>query len=169
MKSGILNTFFSGALMVVLGSALNAADWPAYRGSEYDGSSPEKILLKWPADGPKQLWKIETPRGFSSFAVSGGKAFTLVQRTLDGAPREICLAVDAKTGKEVWAANVGPTKYDGSGNAGTPDNNGGDGPHSTPTVSEGRVYVFTPALVLQCLDAETGKAVWSKDIVREHQ
>jgi len=149
-------------------AALGAADWPQYRGPEQTGCSPEGVSLSWPADGPKIVWKVPTPDGFSSFAVAGGKAFVQVVRRIEGAPKEICLALDAATGKELWFADLAVGQYDGSGNTGAKGNDGGDGPRSTPTVSAGMVYCFTPDLVLHCLNAETGKPVWTKDLVKEH-
>ncbi len=65
--------------------SLGAADWPQYRGPNLDGTSPEKISKVWPKDGPRQIWKIPTPDGFSSFVVGDGKAFTQVSREIDGA------------------------------------------------------------------------------------
>jgi outer membrane protein assembly factor BamB len=100
--------------------------------------------------------------------VAGGKVFTQVNRDLEGAPREICVALDAATGKEIWFADVGTGKYDQGGDSGAPDNKGGDGPRSTPTVSGGKVYVFNQLLVLFCLDAQTGKQLWTKDLIKEH-
>jgi len=99
--------------------------------------------------------------GFSSFAVSGGKAFTLEQRNIEGVEREVCVALDAATGKELWFYSMGLSRYDGGGGA-------GDGPRSTPSIDSGKVYVTSEYLVLSCLDAESGKVVWSKDLVKEH-
>ena len=143
-----------------------SADWSGYRGSNNDGVSTEKF--NWPAGGPKVVWKAPTKTGFSCFAINGGKVFTQMIRDVDGTPREICLALDAQTGKELWFADVAAGKFDGSGNAGTPDNKGGDGPRSTPTVSDGKVYVFTPDLVLHCLDAANGKQIWRKSLLQDH-
>ncbi|MCY2996440.1 MAG: PQQ-like beta-propeller repeat protein [Planctomycetota bacterium] len=131
-------------------------------------SSAEKLNLRWSGAGPKVLWKTETNRGFSSFAISGGKALTQIVRDMAGKPREICLALDAKTGKELWATDVGIGTFDRGGDAGAPDNSGGDGPRSTPTVNDGRVYVATQDLVLHCLDAATGKELWTKDLIKDH-
>lgn len=149
-------------------AALQAADWPQYRGPDQTGCSPEQVSLNWPAGGPKVVWKIPTPNGFSSFAVAGGKAFIQVVRSIEGAPKEICLALDAATGKELWFADIGVGAYDKGGDTGAKGNDGGDGPRSTPTVSDGMVYCFTQDLVLHCLEAATGKAVWKKDLVKEH-
>ena len=89
-------------------------------------------------------------------------------RTVEGAPREVCLGIDAPTGKELWATPLGVAKYDGGGDSGTPDNKGGDGPRSTPTINAGHVYAIDARLNLACLDAKTGAKVWAKDIIKEH-
>lgn len=134
-------------------------DWTQYRGPNHDGSSPEKIMTSWPANGPHELWKAPLNDGFSSFAVGGGKAFTLVKRAVDGADQEVCVALDAGSGKELWAAPLGVARYDHGGDSGAPDNKGGDGPRSTPAYEDGRVYTLSGRLVLKCLDAENGKPV----------
>lgn len=147
---------------------LCAGDWPQYRGPNQDGKSPENVSVDWSASAPKTVWKIPTKNGFSSFAVSGGKVFTQVNREIGGAPREVVIALDTNTGKELWFADVGSGKYDGGGDDGTPDNRGGNGPRSTPTINGGKVYVFGQFLVVFCLDAETGKLIWSRDLMKEH-
>ena len=160
----------SSALLATLSVAAvaHAADWPQYRGPNLDGSTSEKIASKWPVGGPKVVWKAATPTGFSSFTVAGGKAFTQITRDADGAPREVALALDANTGKEAWAFPVGGNAYGhNGGNAGAKGNDGGDGPRSTPTVVGGKVYVLSSDLALFCLDANTGKQVWTHDLIKE--
>jgi len=115
------------------------------------------------------LWKEPVKNGFSSFTIAEGKAFTQMNRDIAGANREVCVALNASNGKELWAVPVGVGVYDGGGDSGTPDNKGGDGPRSTPTVSAGKVYVFNQLLVLFCLDSESGKVLWTKDLIKEHQ
>jgi outer membrane protein assembly factor BamB len=100
--------------------------------------------------------------------VSDGKAYTQVNREINGGPREIVLALDSNTGKELWIADVGSGKYDGGGDDGAADNKGGNGPRSTPTISDGKVYVFGQFLVVFCLDAQTGKLIWNRDLMKEH-
>src|SRR5580704_9227040 len=89
------------------------SDWPQFRGENHDGASSEKILESWPAGGLTEIWKTPLTDGFSSFAVADGKAFTLVARDVDGAKQEVCVALDANTGKELWAMPLGVAKYDG--------------------------------------------------------
>lgn len=142
-----------------------AEDWPQYRGPRGDGRSLESIV--WPADGPKRLWKVNTPGGFSSFAAAGGKVFTVVSRNIQGAPVAMCVALDAASGRELWAAPTGVAIFQPGGDRGAPGNDGGDGPRSTPAVSGDRVYVYSQDMILQCLDALTGKQVWKRDILKE--
>lgn len=157
-----------GLLSILSPVALMAAEWPQYRGPTQTGTSAENVNLRWSSAGPKVVWKVPTERGFSSFAISGGKAFTQVNRERNGELRELCVALDAATGKELWSADVGLGKYDSGGDTGAPDNRGGDGPRSTPTINDGLVYVYTQHLVLHCLDAETGTERWTKDLMQDH-
>ncbi len=58
------------ALTIAVTAHSAAADWPQYHGTQSDKISTEKIADQdWGA--PKQLWKIDTPTGFSSFVVAG--------------------------------------------------------------------------------------------------
>jgi outer membrane protein assembly factor BamB len=147
---------------------LCAADWPQYAGPHANRSTAEKIQKVFPAAGPKTIWRVPTSDGFSSFAVSGGKAFTQLMRNFEGAPRETVAAFDANTGKELWAAPLGIIKLGDGGQSGTADNQGGDGPRSTPSVDGNRVYVVSAKLLVSCFDATTGKVIWSHDLNKEH-
>lgn len=145
-------------LLVLTVTHLIAADWPQYRGPNGDGSSIEKILTTWPGEGPKLLWRAPLGPSFGSFVVSGGKAFCFIQRKVEEQDREVAIALDANTGKELWAVPLGKATY---------DKQGGDGPRSTPTVDGKRVYFLGAYQVLTCLDADTGKQIWQHDIVSE--
>lgn len=162
MKAFLVRSALFVTIFLTQSAAVVAADWPGYRGATGDGISTEKLNLNWPAKPPKVLWKVPANAGFSSFAVAGGKAFTLVVRDIDGAPREICVALDAETGRELWAADLAAGKGYGGGGK-------GDGPRSTPAASDGVVCVLTPDLVLHALAAETGKPLWTHDLVKEYE
>jgi outer membrane protein assembly factor BamB len=151
---------------IFLQSALcDAADWPLYRGPNQDGVSLEKIAIRWNGDSPKIVWRKPTNTGFSSFAVSEGKVFTQVVREIKGKPREVCLALDAASGRELWIADIAVGEgYSGPGALA----GGGDGPRSTPTVSDGKVYLLTPDLVTHCLDAATGRPIWKRDLMKQN-
>jgi len=142
-----------------------AADWSQYRGAETGGVSPETIQTDWQGGAPKCVWRVPTPAGLSSFVAGEGKAFTVVARSTESGPAEVCQALDGATGKELWATPTGIAKYQGGADSGTPDNKGGDGPRSTPAISGGRVFVYSSTMVLQCLDAASGKVLWNKDVI----
>ncbi len=126
-----------------------AADWPQWRGANRDDNSTETGLLKtWPAEGPKRVWLFENAgMGYAGFSISAGKLFTLGTR--DG--KEILLALDAATGKELWASPIGDIYGNGWG----------DGPRSTPTVDADRVYAMSGKGNLVCAATATGKVAWT--------
>jgi outer membrane protein assembly factor BamB len=154
-------------LSLASSSVCLADNWSQYRGNAGDGLSSENAPPPWSAGGPKRLWSASTPAGFSSMTVADGKAYTIVARDVEGTLSEVCLALDAQTGKELWSTPTGRAKYMGGGDSGAEGNNGGDGPRSTPAASGNRVYVYSAQLVLSCLDSSTGKKVWQKDILQE--
>jgi outer membrane protein assembly factor BamB len=158
-----------GLTLAIFGCSAAAGDWPNYRGPEYNGRSQE-TLGQWPSQGPKELWRVQTPNGFSSYTVSQGRAFTIVGRVIEEVMREVVVAVDAQTGKELWSELLGVANYGHQGgNDGTSKNRGGDGPRSTPTIDGDKVYVLSADLLLVSLEASSGKRVWTKDILREHK
>ncbi len=135
-------------------AAVAGADWPHWMGPNDNGTSPEtNLLTTWPKQGPKVLWKVKGGDGYSSVAVVGGRAYTLVQR----ANKEWAVALDVKDGKEVWATPIGPAYK----------NMFGDGPRSTPAVEGNRVYVQSVHGPVLCLDAGKGEVVWQKDLMKQ--
>jgi outer membrane protein assembly factor BamB len=155
--------------LLACSSVLFADDWPQYRGPTHDGKTSEKTSI-WPNNGFRPMWKVPTPNGFSSFSVKDRRAYTIVAREEDGVPREVLIALDGDTGKELWSVAFGSSRYghDG-GNQGAGRNTGGDGPRSTPTLDEDRVYVLTSDLVLAAHHAKDGKEIWKRDLVKEHK
>src|SRR4051812_31026783 len=114
--------------LTLLPLVLQAADWPQYRGPAGDGRSTEKIAKLWTSAPPKTVWKAPSEGGFASFAVGGGKAFTLALKDVEGVKQETLITLDANNGKELWIAPLNFAKYDGGGDSGTSENKGGDGP-----------------------------------------
>lgn len=139
-----------------LATTVWAADWPRWRGPHFDGISPETgWLTRWPAEGPKQLWKADVGLGYSSFSVSGGRLYTM--GNTEETDSIYCL--DAATGKTVWTHS-----YPCSAK----DPNGYLGPRCTPTVSGDRVYAVSRAGHFFCLNAVTGQVIWSKEFPKDY-
>lgn len=168
-KPSLLLSVLLAGLPLSPSPALAAADWPFYRGPHGDGVAESAVGQPWDSAGPKQVWKVDASNGFSSLTVSGGLAVTMMTRDFEGSPTEFCVALDAATGRELWAAPLKIAKYQGGGDAGTGDNGGGDGPRSTPTIADGKVYAYGSNCDLYCFDAERGKAVWNVDVLREYK
>ena len=144
-------------------ATLCAGDWPQYRGPNHDGVSTEMIRTNWSEQAPREVWRIPLDPALSSFAISGGRAFTLARRPGNGQDQEYCIALNADTGVELWASlPLGVASYPNGGVG--PD----DGPRSTPSVDGDLVYVLSSYLRLVCLGATNGALVWSKDLVAEY-
>jgi outer membrane protein assembly factor BamB len=133
-------------------------DFPAFQGPNHTAVLQNvKLARDWNEHPPRELWRVPTGAGWSSFAVVGGYAFTLEQR----GDQECLVARDLKTGREVWVHKD---------DAVLPKQQlmGGPGPRSTPTVYEGRVYSVGETGILNCLDGGTGRVIWSKNIVADN-
>ena len=131
-----------------------AADWPHWLGPNSTGSSPETgLATAWPAAGPKILWKVPGGDGYSSIAVVGNQAFTLVQRD----KQELAIALDVSNGKELWKTPIGPAFK----------NQYGNGPRSTPWVEGDAVFAQSVNGPLVCLDRKTGAIIWTRDLLKE--
>ncbi len=160
-------TTTSVALLAAFAS-LPYGDWPQYHGATSDRIAAEPLGTRtFPSSGPPATWRVPLGEGFSSFAVQGGKAYTLVGRRDGKELRETLVALDAASGKELWSAPLGSGELDGGGEAGTDDNQGGDGPRTTPSVADGRVYALDAQLGLFCFEAASGKVLWKHDLVSE--
>ncbi len=144
-------------------NATCALDWPQYRGPAADGIAAAVDGAIDPAGEFEVHWKVPTALGFSSFSIANGRVFTLIAEQ----DAEVLLALDETSGAEIWRAQLGSNKYRGGGGAGAPNNRGGDGPRTTPTVDGDRVYVYDAAMNLVCFDATDGSEVWRHSIITE--
>jgi len=129
-----------------------AADWPEFRGPQRDGVvRGVRIAADWQASPPKELWKKRVGPGWSSFAVVGDRAFTQEQRGEEEAV--VCLALE--TGEPVWAHLDQARFWEAVAGA---------GPRATPTFHAGRIYALGASGKLNCLEAASGKRIWTRDI-----
>jgi len=140
-------------LVFLMSIAAYGEDWPQWRGPNRDGLSLETGLLpNWPAGGPPLVWKATgLGAGYSTVTIDDGRIFTL------GAARDVeyLIALDARTGKEIWRTRLG-RRY---------ENNRGDGPRGAPTVDGARVYALGGSGDLASVEAATGKVVWQVNLL----
>ncbi|HND51160.1 MAG TPA: PQQ-like beta-propeller repeat protein, partial [Pirellulaceae bacterium] len=75
----------------------------------------------------------------------------MVQR--DG--QQWLVALDAVTGKELWATSLAPQYMNGMGN----------GPRGTPAIADNRVFAYTGEGILVAAQLADGKLLWSRNAV----
>ncbi len=127
-----------------------AGDWPQILGPHRTGIADpdEQLADRWPAAGPREIWRRPVGSGYAGVAIVDGMAF-LFHRIDD---REITEALDATTGNIIWKTDH-PTRF-------RPQVGGGDGPLCTPTVFNNKVITFGAQGMLTCLNAQTGEVLW---------
>ena len=135
------------------------SDWPQWRGPERNGTSKETGLLKqWPAGGPKLLWQVnDIGDGYSTPVVVGTRIYVMSNR---GMENEFVQALSTQDGKVIWTTRVGKV---GNPNQNPPYPKA----RSTPTVDGNLLYALGSDGDLACLENETGKVRWIKNIRNE--
>ncbi|MCL2640421.1 MAG: PQQ-binding-like beta-propeller repeat protein [Phycisphaerales bacterium] len=128
-------------------------DWPGWRGPTHNGVTTEKgWTTTWPGESPRKLWDKEIGKGFSTFAVVGGKAYTM---GLDPAQKNqgLVYCLNAQTGEVLWTypyatKSTGPYA----------------GPRASPCVSDNVLYTITFEGRILALDATNARLLWDKDV-----
>lgn len=154
-RSGYKRIFSVWILTMATATAVQAADWPNYRGPDHNGVSKETGWLSaWPAQGPKTLWKASLGPGFASMAVRSGRVYA----TGNVQDQDVVYCLDAVTGKEVWRQSY-PCPLFAKSHEG--------GPCATPTLEGDALYVFSKNGDALRMDANTGRVVWHKNLVKD--
>ena len=151
VSSRIILSLFATCL-VHPGLRATTFDWPQWRGPDRTDVSKETGLLKsWPSEGPKRVWLYPNAgEGYAGPAIAGGKLFTMGVRD----ESECLLAIDAGTGKELWAAKIGSPFRESHGN----------GPRGTPAVDGDQLYALSGRGNLVCANAADGKILWQQSM-----
>lgn len=152
--------FTAGLLLAwILGvPSARGDDWPQWLGPQRDGVWRETdILEKFPAGGPKVLWRTKISGGYAGPAVADGKVYVTDYVADNKKERIFCLNVS--DGKVVWKH-----EYDCTYRISYPA-----GPRCTPIVAGGKVYTLGAMGDLLCLTADKGEVVWSVNFPRDYQ
>ncbi|MGZ0168249.1 MAG: PQQ-binding-like beta-propeller repeat protein [Planctomycetales bacterium] len=133
----------------------SGGDWNQFRGPNRDNLSSERgLLASWPDQGPPRTWTADgIGNGYSTISIGNGRIYTM--GNIGREEKVICL--DLESGREVWSTVNGRAFQQ----------NQGDGPRGTPSVVDGRVYSLGANGDLSCLDAQTGRQQWRKNILQE--
>jgi outer membrane protein assembly factor BamB len=141
MSAGIVNIY--------------AQDWPQYLGPERNSVSPQKgIIRTWTEKGPEVLWTSNVGIGFGGPVVKGGKVYLLDR---DDKVGDNLRCFELSSGKELWNfayAAPGSVMFPGS--------------RSVPAVDGDMVYSCGPYGDLYCIDINSHKPVWNKNIWKDY-
>ena len=133
-------------------------DWPQWRGPNRDGVWRETGVVEKFAD---QQLKIQLAASRSAAATAGrpwptvGSSSPIGSSSRKQIERVHCF--DAKTGEPLWTHSY-DCVYEKVGYTA--------GPRASVTIDDGRAYSLGSMGHLFCLDAASGKVLWSKDLQR---
>lgn len=154
-KRKALTFFILAGFLVIINPTLFAQDWPQFLGPERNSTSPQKNLLRsWPAEGPKVLWTVNIGIGYGGPVVKNGKVYFLDR---DDKVGDNLRCFDLNTGKELWSFG-----YDAPGSVMFP------GSRNVPAVDDKFVYTCGPYGDLYCIDINTHKPVWNKNVWKDY-
>jgi outer membrane protein assembly factor BamB len=158
-----------GVLMA--GASARGADWPQWLGESRDSIWTETgIMERFPTQGPPIRWRAKIGSGYAGPVVAKGRVYVMdrvlaqeaskpsdpFQRgSITGGERVLCL--NEADGKILWQH-----QYDCAYTVSYPA-----GPRVAPLVSDGKVFTLGAEGSLYCLDAESGKPLWSHDFKKE--
>lgn len=167
-----LSRFAAAFLCVlVMAGTAQADDWPQWLGPKRDSVWRESgIIETFPTNGPTVLWRTPVGGGYSGPVVAEGRVYLtdrqlaegasnpadpFARGTIKGVERVLCL--NEADGKLLWKY-----EYECPYTISYPA-----GPRVAPLVSDGKVFTLGAEGNLICLDAKSGKPVWSRDFKKD--
>jgi outer membrane protein assembly factor BamB len=160
----------AGVLLGVVAAAIHAraADmtWLQWGGPNRNFMVEATGLAeRWPAEGPRRLWKRSLGEGHSAIVVDNGRLYTMYRPAgllsyVRRSQQETVAALDAASGKTIW-------EHTYSSPTSGLNLEEGAGPHSTPLIVGNLLFTASSTSQVFALDKATGKVVWSHDLVKE--
>ena len=133
---------------------LHAGDWPQYLGPQRNSTAQDEAAITGGAES-EILWNRKLGTGYAGPVVAKGRVIVFHRQDADMTTE----ALDAADGKSIWKHRYKTEYRDSFGF----DN----GPRAVPCIAEGKVITHGPEGIVQALDFETGKLLWSYDTVAE--
>jgi outer membrane protein assembly factor BamB len=166
-KEYCMNHFFQSLCVLLLFSVTVVAqetNWSQFRGPQSTNHSfSTGLASSWGAEGPKELWRVNTlGTGFSNLSFYGDMMFTLG----DFGDQCFVMAMNKDTGKEIWKKPLGKSGT-GTGAGGGQAANNSTGPLGTPACDGEKVYAFSQYSDFVAYDMKDGKELWRKNTVKE--
>jgi len=149
-----IRIYISAVVLLISMANVSAQDWPQFLGPDRNSTSNQKnILRSWPESGPEILWTANVGPGYGGPVIKDGKVYLLDRDDKTG---DIMRCFDFNNGRELWSFS-----YDAPGSVQYP------GSRSVPTIDGNRVYSCGPYGDLYCIDINTHKPVWNKNIMKD--
>ena len=142
-------------LILTLAPALQAADWPQFRGPNCSGVAKIKASLPAKFSAKQNVkWSAEVGDGIGSPIVAAGRLFVNGMTSKDTIS---LIAFDASSGEQLWRRDwkTGPLAEIHKTNSQAA---------TTPAADDERVYFYFSTLGLLAVDAATGRDVWHKKL-----
>ena len=150
-KSNCLSLLILFSTLGIFATNPSSMEWPQFLGPERNSTSSDTGLMRsWPSSGPKVLWSVNVNKGYGGPVIKDGKIYLLDREDRTG---DNLRCIDFTTGKELWNYS-----YNSLGNVSFP------GSRSVPVVDNRYVYTCGQNGDLYCIDINTHKPVWSKNI-----
>lgn len=147
------------ALLTGMAALAGTSDWQQWGGPQRDFTADSSNLAAhWPETGPHQLWSQPIEYAHSAILVDGDTLYTMCRR----GEQDTVLALDADTGTTRWEHRYDAPVIEGM------DVAFGPGPHATPLIVGDRLFTIGAMVHLHCLDKETGKVHWSRNLHSEY-
>jgi hypothetical protein len=134
--------------------SLHAGDWPQFLGPQRNCTTQDETTITGTAE-PEILWVRKLGSGHAGPIVVKNRVIVFHRQGDD----MITEALDATDAKPLWKQSYKTDYRDSFGF----DN----GPRAVPCVAKGKIITHGPEGIVQALDFETGKLLWSYDTVAE--
>ena len=143
---------------ILLGQRSEAGPWPQILGPNRDGHAVgERLPDRWPEGGPPVIWQQPVGSGYAGPAIVGDRA--LLFHRIDN--QERLEARSTTDGSILWQRSFSASYQPGV----NPDN----GPRCVPLVVQSRVICFGAAGDLHCVQLQSGRVHWSRQLAQDYQ
>lgn len=147
---------FSGSLLLT-SSLSTAGDWPHFLGPHHNlRVEARDAEIVWPEGGFQKEWEFSKGRGWACPVVSGGSVLVFHRQ----GDEEVLNCLDAASGTERWHFSYKAPYRDRYGAS--------DGPRTSPVIHSGSVYLFGVTGLMHCLDLDSGKVNWRRDLKSDY-
>jgi len=134
----------------------DVADWPNWRGANFEGKSATKgIITDW-SKGLKKLWQAnylcqdKSTASWSTPVIQGNRLIVPGRDKTN----DLVFCINANSGELIWTGS-----YEAKA-----ETSHGPGSRATPFINDNKVYTFGRSGDLVCWQLEDGKLLWRKNV-----